>query len=35
LTWTLLIWAAQAAFDLFAWVLFVLLFAAARHHRRH
>jgi hypothetical protein len=35
LTWTLLIWTAQAAFDLFVWVLLVILFVAGRHHRRH
>jgi hypothetical protein len=35
LTWTLLAWLAQAVFDLCAWVLFVILFAAGRHHRRH
>jgi hypothetical protein len=34
-TWTLLAWLAQAAFDLFVWVLLVILFVAGRHHRRH
>jgi hypothetical protein len=35
LTWTLLIWTAQAAFDLFTWVLLAILLVAGRHHRRH
>ena len=34
-TWTLLIWIAQAVFDLFVWVLLVWLFAAARYQARH
>jgi hypothetical protein len=35
LTWTLLIWTAQAAFDLFVWVVLIILFVAAGYHRRH
>ena len=34
-TWTVLIWIAQAAFDLFAWVLLAWLFVAARYQPRH
>jgi len=34
LTLTLLIWTAQAAFDLAVWVLLLILFVAGRHHRR-
>ena len=36
MTWTLLIWFAQAAFDLFVWGLLVILFAVtSSYHRRH
>jgi hypothetical protein len=35
LTWTLLIWTAQAAFDLFVWVVLIILFVAAGYRRRH
>jgi len=34
LTRTLLIWFAQAAFDVLTWVLLVILFVAAGYHRR-
>ena len=35
LTWTLLIWTAQAAFDLFVWVLLILLVVTVSYRRRH
>ena len=35
LTWTLLIWTAQAAFDLFVWVLLIVLVVAHGYHPRH
>ena len=36
MTWTLLIWTAQAAFDLFVWVLLIILFVVTgSYHRRH
>ena len=35
LTLTLLIWTAQAAFDLFVWVLLILLVVTGRYHGRH
>jgi hypothetical protein len=35
LTWTLLIWTAQAAFDLCVWVLLVWLVVAGRYQGRH
>ena len=34
-TWTLLIWTAQAAFDLFAWVLLTWLLLTRSDRRRH
>jgi hypothetical protein len=34
-TWTLLIWTAQAAFDLFTSALLVIVFVTAGYHRRH
>jgi hypothetical protein len=34
-TWTVLIWAAQGAFDLFVWVLLVALVVTGRYHGRH
>ena len=35
MTWTLLIWTAQAAFDLFAWVLLTLLVVTRGYRGRH
>jgi hypothetical protein len=35
LTWTLLIWTAQAAFDLCVWVLLILLVVTRGYHGRH
>jgi hypothetical protein len=35
LTWTLLIWTAQAAFDLFTWVLLIMIVVAHSYHGRH
>jgi hypothetical protein len=34
-TWTVLIWIAQAAFDLFAWVLLAWLVVAHGYQGRH
>ena len=34
-TWTLLIWIAQAVFDLCAWVLLAWLFVTGRYQARH
>jgi hypothetical protein len=34
-TWTVLIWFAQGAFDLFAWVLLIWLVVAHGYHGRH
>jgi hypothetical protein len=35
LTWTLFIWTAQAVFDLFVWVLLIVLFVTGGYYRRH
>jgi hypothetical protein len=35
LTWTLLIWTAQAVFDLFVWVLLIMLVVTHGYHGRH
>jgi hypothetical protein len=35
LTWTLLMWTVQAVFDLFAWVLLIMLVVTHGYHGRH
>ena len=35
MTWTLLIWTAQAVFDLFVWALLIMLVIAHGYHPRH
>lgn len=35
MTWTLLIWFAQAAFDLFVWVLLLWIVLTGRYRGRH
>jgi hypothetical protein len=35
LTWTLLIWTAQAVFDLCVWVLLIWLVVTRSYHGRH